>query len=97
MTSEKDVRPITYMKTNSAELLREVQDHRRPVYITQNGEARAVLQDLREFQKQRKLLMLLRVVALGEQDIKQKNIYSQKEVFTSLDEKLAQEAGHFLS
>lgn len=45
MHSKEDIRPISYVRTNAAEMLEQVNETGRPVYITQNGEARAVLLD----------------------------------------------------
>jgi len=90
MTSHEDIYPITFMKTHSAELIKEVKARRRPIFITQNGEPQVVVQDLRDFQKQRKLMMMLRVVALGEHEIKQGSLLTQDEVFSRLDSGLEQ-------
>ena len=49
MRIEHDVRPVTYMKTKAAELLRSVAENRRPVIITQSGEPKGVLMDFASY------------------------------------------------
>ena len=88
MKLNEDIKPITYLKTNSADLILEVQKSKRPIIITQNGEAKAVIQDLNEFQKQQDLIALLKAIAIGEQEIKNKDLVDQDKLFHRLDNKL---------
>jgi prevent-host-death family protein len=63
------VRPISYLKANAAEVLSDLADSREPMVITQNGEARAVLQDVASFEQGQETLALLKVLALGQGDV----------------------------
>jgi len=87
MKLTEDIKPITFMKTNSADLIRLVNTNQRPIVITQNGEAKAVLQDIDSYEKQKELFMLLKIVAQGEQDIKNNKLIEHENLFTKLDKK----------
>ena len=87
MKLTEDIKPITFMKTNSAELIRLVNTNKRPIVITQNGEAKAVLQDIDSYEKQKELFMLVKIVAQGEQDIKNNKLIEHENLFTKLDNK----------
>lgn len=63
------VRPISYLKANAAEVLADIADTRQPMVITQNGEAKAVLQDVASFEQGQETLAMLKLLALGQQDI----------------------------
>ena len=63
------VKPISYLKANSAEVMRELGEGAAPLVITQNGEAKAVLQDLASFEATQELLALLKLLALGRDDV----------------------------
>lgn len=63
------VRPISYIKANAAEVLTELGKQRRPIVITQNGEAKAVLQDVASFEETQETLALLKILALGHQEV----------------------------
>ena len=65
MKLSKQVKPITYLKSHAAELLRGVAEKREPYIITQNGEAKAVLQDLATYEATQETLALLKILALG--------------------------------
>ena len=63
------VKPISYLKANAAEVLIDLAERREPLVITQNGEAKAVLQDLASYEETQETLALLKILALGQQDI----------------------------
>lgn len=63
------VRPISYLKANAAEVLHDLADRREPMVITQNGEAKAVLQDVASFEQTQETLAMLKLLAIGNQDV----------------------------
>ena len=89
MRIEHDVRPVTYMKTKAAELLRSVDESRRPVVITQSGEPKGVLMDFTSYRELREATLLLRLLAQGEADVRQGKTLTQEQVFKSLRARLA--------
>ena len=62
-----DVKPITYMKTHSAELLDAVNKRRSPVVITQNGTPRAVVIDVQSYERIQDALILLKLISQSEE------------------------------
>ena len=65
------VRPISYVKANAAELIRELGEKREPLIITQNGEAKAVMQDVATYEQTQETLALLKILALGNRQIEE--------------------------
>ena len=65
MRYSSQVKPISYLKANAAEVLRKLTEQREPLVITQNGEAKAVLQDVASFEETQETLALLKILALG--------------------------------
>jgi len=63
------VKPISYLKANAAEVLSNLAEHREHYVITQNGEAKAVLQDVASFEETQETLALLKLLALGNEEI----------------------------
>jgi prevent-host-death family protein len=63
------IRPISFLKANAAEVLLELTEKREPMIITQNGEARAVIQDVASFEQTQETLALLKLLALGNRDV----------------------------
>ncbi|MDD4963242.1 MAG: type II toxin-antitoxin system Phd/YefM family antitoxin [Gallionella sp.] len=64
-----NIKPISYLKANAAEVLKNLADNREPFLITQNGEAKAVLQDIASYENTQEALALLKILALGNQEI----------------------------
>ena len=81
---KKDIRPVTYLKTRAADLLKQVNDTRRPVIITRNGEPRAVLQDAKSYEEMRYALGLMKLISQGEEDVRRDRVRSQDEVFARI-------------
>lgn len=90
MDAKKDIRPVTYLKNHAAELLSQVNESQRPVFITQKGEARAVLQDPKSYEQMRSTIGLLKLIALGEDDIRSGKTKNQDQVFADLEASLLQ-------
>ena len=85
MNISRDIKPVTYLKARAADLLRQINETHRPVVITQNGEPRAVLQDPKSYENMRNAMGLLKLISLGEEDIKDGKSRSQKEVFATIE------------
>jgi prevent-host-death family protein len=69
MRYSSQVKPISYLKANAAEILRHLAEQREPLVITQNGEAKAVLQDVASFEETQETMALLKILALGNQNV----------------------------
>src|SRR5690606_3697570 len=83
------VKPISYLKANAAEVLAGLAERREPLVITQNGEARAVLQDVASFEETQETLALLKVLALGTQDVEAGRVKPVADVVARLRAKRA--------
>ena len=69
MRYSTQVKPISYLKANAAEVLAQLAQQREPLVITQNGEAKAVLQDVASFEETQESLALLKILALGNAEV----------------------------
>lgn len=88
MNISSDIRPVTYLKSRAADLLKQINDTHRPVIITQNGEPRAVIQDPQSYEDMRNAIGILKLISMGEEDIKNGNILEQQAVFKNIEEKM---------
>lgn len=90
MNLTEDIQPVTYLKGNAAHLLQQVNETRRPVIITQNGLARAVLQDTASYESMRNAIAMLKLMVQGENDIHAGRLSGQDEVFARIEARLAE-------
>jgi prevent-host-death family protein len=88
MTIETEIRPITYLKAKAPDLLKQVNETRRHVIITQNGEPKAVLQDPASFEEMRAALTLMKMISQSEKAIRAGEVIDNEEVFRDLEERL---------
>jgi len=82
------VKPITYMKTHSAELIAEVNKRRSPVVITQNGAPRAVLMDVESYERVQDALVLLKLISQSEDALQKGRWLSQSQMKRELEKRL---------
>jgi prevent-host-death family protein len=75
-----NIKPITYMKTHSAELVKAVNDNRSPVVITQNGQARAVVMDAASYEQMQHALILLKILSHSDGEYSKGHWESQEDV-----------------
>jgi prevent-host-death family protein len=85
------IKPITYLKANAADVLRELTEVREPLVITQNGEAKAVIQDVRSWEETQETLALLKILALGNAQVEAGKVKPAREVIARLKAKRAPE------
>jgi prevent-host-death family protein len=81
------IRPISYLKANAAEVLQVLKEQRKPMIITQNGEAKAVIQDVASYEETQETLALLKILALGSQQVERGETKPINEVASRLRSK----------
>ena len=81
MNVTDDIKPISYIKTNAADMLKRVNETHNPIVITQNGEAKAVLMDTKSYQDMKNSLGILKLMAAGEKDIENGDLVENDSVF----------------
>ncbi|HWU74461.1 MAG TPA: type II toxin-antitoxin system Phd/YefM family antitoxin [Sphingomonas sp.] len=92
MRYSKQIKPISYLKANAAEVLKELRETGEPLIVTQNGEAKAVLQDIESYERLQETLAMLKIVAMGERDIRAGRTKPIEEVIDRLKAKHADRA-----
>lgn len=86
MKFSTQVKPISYLKSHAAEIVKDITVNREPLLITQNGEAKLVVMDVKSYEEQEETLALLKILALGNREIEQGKFRSAKDVFGDLDQ-----------
>lgn len=92
MLLSQDIKPISYLKTKTADVIRSVNDTKRTIIITHNGEAKAVVQDIKSYENLQNSLNMLKMIIQSENDIDKGNTLSQEEMFDKLEKRLFEES-----
>jgi prevent-host-death family protein len=90
MKLSSQIKPISYLKSHTADIVKELTDTREPMFITQNGEAKMVVMDVRSYEEHEETLALLKILALGQRDIEQGYYRSADDVFADMDKEETQ-------
>jgi len=88
MHFSQDIKPISYLKTKTADVINSVNETQRTMIITQNGEAKAVIQDIKSYENLHNSLNLLKLIIQSENETKNGAIQKQETVFENLEKEL---------
>ena len=91
MKLSRQIKPISYLKAHAAEIVRNLSGQFEPLVITQNGEARAVLQDVESYEATQETLALLKILALGGQQLAHGKVKPVAEVVERLRDTLTRD------
>jgi prevent-host-death family protein len=83
-----NIKPISYIKTNAADMMKYVNDHKKSIIITQNGEAKAVLVDIVSYQTMKDAFNIIKMIKLSEKDINAGHYKDSDKVFSELKDRI---------
>lgn len=86
MKLSTQIKPISYLKSHTAQIVKELAESRQPMVITQNGEATLVVIDVKSYEERENTLALLKLLALGHAEIEQGKFREVEDVFADLDQ-----------
>ena len=89
MLLQESVKPISYVKAHAAEIIKELNEFNSTIIVTQNGEAKAVLQDIGEYERIQESLSLLKILAVSRKDIEAGRIKPANEAFKSIRQRIS--------
>ena len=89
MKHKEEIKPISYLKSNASQIIKDINENGSSLIITQNGEAKVVMQDIKEYQRQQQKMALLKIIALSEKQVKEGKVTSLKDTFNELDNKIS--------
>ncbi len=83
----QDIKPISYIKAHASEILTQINETHRPVFITQNGEAKGVLVDPESYQNLQNSLKILKLVSQSEKEYEEGDYETQNKFFAKMTSK----------
>lgn len=87
MALSSQIKPISYLKTHASEIVREMGKQDEPLIITQNGEAKVIMQDIHSYEQQQETMALLKILALGNQQIEQGRVQTASNAIKAIRER----------
>jgi len=85
MKLSTQIKPISYLKSHTAQIVKELTESREPMVITQNGEATLVVIDVKSFEERENTLALLKILALGSRELELGKYQDAEDVFAIID------------
>ncbi|VAX25313.1 Prevent host death protein, Phd antitoxin [hydrothermal vent metagenome] len=84
MKLSDQIKPISYLKAHTAEIVRNLGEKREPLVITQNGEAKVVIQDIESYEQTQETIALLKILSLGSRQIEEGKVAPATDVIKRL-------------
>jgi len=87
------IKPISFFKAHAAEILKDINKNHSTMILTQNGEAKAVIQDIEEYERIQEALALMKMIAQGQKEYENGKTILADEVLKELNAKISQDFG----
>ena len=87
MNLSQDIKPISYLKSKTADVINTVSENKRAMIITQNGEAKVIVQDIKSYENLQNSLALLKLIIHSERQIREGKVTEQEDVFDKMEKK----------
>ena len=89
MKPSEGIRPISYLKTHASEIIRDISKNRKTLVITQNGEVKVIVQDIKVYEQMQESLALLKILALSNKSLEDKKYKSIEVSFKDIKKQIA--------
>ena len=87
MKLSSQIKPISYLKAHAAEIVRSLGEQGEPLIITQNGEAKVVMQDIESYEQTQETMALLKILALGARQVEEGKVQPAAGIIKGLRER----------
>lgn len=91
MKPSQSIKPISYLKAHASELVRDVSDNQKTLVITQNGEAKAILQDVKVYEQTQESLALLKILAQSNKSLQDGKVKPAKRAFADVRSRIKEQ------
>lgn len=91
MKLSEDVKSISYFKAHASEIIRQIFNKNKTMVITQNGEAKAVVQDIHLYEQTQESLAMLKILAMSSQSLREGKSRSAKDSFDTIRKKIMED------
>jgi len=85
MSLVEQIKPISYLKSNAADIVKAFATNPEAIIITQNGEAKMVVMDIGVYERQQETMALLKLLNLGRKDFQDGKYQSADDFFGDMD------------
>lgn len=96
MKLSESIKPISYLKAHASEIVKDINKNRKTMVITQNGEAKVVVQDIKEFEKMQETMALLKILSMSQESIKKGKFKPVDKAFKDIRRKIDKFKKHAL-
>lgn len=94
MKPSQSIKPISYLKTHASEIIKDISENQKTMVITQNGEPKVIVQDVKVFEQIQDSLALLKILAMSNKSLKEEKYKPAKKAFADLRRRIKDSQGN---
>jgi prevent-host-death family protein len=88
MKPSESIKPISYLKAHASEIIKDINQNHKTMIITQNGEAKVIIQDVKAYEEMRETVALLKILAMSSKSIKDGKIKKADKAFSDIENRI---------
>ncbi len=88
MKYSESIKPVSYLKSHTSEVIRDITDNHKTIIITQNGVAKVAVQDIKEYEEMQESLACLKILALSSENIRNEETKPLKQAFEDISQRI---------
>lgn len=88
MKPSESIKPISYLKAHASEIIKDINENHKTMIITQNGEAKVIIQDVKAYEEMRETVALLKILAMSSKSIKDGKVKKAEKAFSDIDARI---------
>ncbi|MHA2031656.1 MAG: type II toxin-antitoxin system Phd/YefM family antitoxin [Candidatus Kariarchaeaceae archaeon] len=92
MKYSENIKPISFLKAHASEIIRKLNKSKKTIIITQNGEAKVVMQDIELYEQNLASMALLKILAQSSDSVRMGKIKPISKAFSDLEIKIKENA-----
>ena len=88
MKLSDSIKPISFLKAHASEIIRDIANNQKTLIVTQNGEAKVVVQDVKVYERTQETLAMLKILAQSSQNFRKGGFKPLKQTFVNLKQRI---------
>ena len=88
MRLSEAIKSISYLKAHASEIIRDISDGQKTYIITQNGEAKAVFQDVGCYEQTQETIALLKMLSQSTKSLREGRVKPAAKAFKDLRKRI---------
>ncbi|MCD4817266.1 MAG: type II toxin-antitoxin system Phd/YefM family antitoxin [Candidatus Cloacimonetes bacterium] len=84
MNLSESIKSLNYFKLHTAEAIQKIIENHQPLILTENGDAKVIVQNIKDYEQFQESIVMLKILALSNKNLQEGKYNQLKESFSSV-------------